>query len=88
MSKGKRLETVGDRTFLRQKSNCFVAYGLIPTLHGFQMTAASFSFAETAAELAQRSGHHLGGPGGHWKRSDVSHDAHLPLLEGQMKDQG
>jgi len=52
------------------------------------MTAASFSFAETAAELAQRSGHHLGGPGGHWKRSDVSHDAHLPLLEGQMKDQG
>ena len=41
VSKGKRLETVGDRTFARQKSSCFVAYGLIPTLHGFQMTAAS-----------------------------------------------
>ena len=26
MSKGKRLETVGDRTFARQKSSCFVAY--------------------------------------------------------------
>ena len=26
VSKGKRLETVGDRTFARQKSSCFVAY--------------------------------------------------------------
>ena len=26
VSKGKRLETVGDRTFPRQKSSCFVAY--------------------------------------------------------------
>ena len=26
VSKGKRLETVGDRTFARQKNSCFVAY--------------------------------------------------------------
>ena len=26
VSKGKRLETVGDRAFARQKSSCFVAY--------------------------------------------------------------
>ena len=26
VSKGKRLETIGDRTFARQKSSCFVAY--------------------------------------------------------------
>jgi len=26
VSKGKRLETVGDRTFAQQKSSCFVAY--------------------------------------------------------------
>ena len=26
VSKGKQLETVGDRTFARQKSSCFVAY--------------------------------------------------------------
>ena len=48
VSKGKRLERVGDRTFARQKSSCFVAYvHYVKTcLRPFPTVSDRFHFSE------------------------------------------
>ena len=60
VSKGKRLETVGDRTFARQKSSCFVAYVHEKCLNKRVCIYPSIHYPNQSCRNHRPPGKHLG----------------------------